>query len=95
MRLTIPQGTKPAISEDVPAAVKELSSFLKNEAPCRITIMFAKTGSPIVGIYAGPESQNDSAASLIQIFSDRARSSGTRALQVRDPVHNDAEAFGA
>jgi hypothetical protein len=95
VRLSIPQGVRPVSSEDVSAAANELSLFLKDEAPCGITIMFAKTGSAIVSIYAGPEIQKDSAASLMQTFSEHARSSGTRALQVCDSVHNNAKAFGA
>ncbi|KAJ5167058.1 uncharacterized protein N7482_005839 [Penicillium canariense] len=95
VRLSIPQKAGSVGSEDVSAAANELSSFLKNEARCGYTIMFAKTGSAIVGIYAGSEIQKDSAARLMRTFSEHARGDGTRALQVCDSVHNGSKSFGA
>lgn len=51
---------------DVAAASDLLANYLDNGASCGTTILFAKSGSSIVGLYVGAEVQKSSASSLVR-----------------------------
>lgn len=53
-------------SGDAAAASDLLANYLDNGASCGTTILFAKSGSSVVGLYVGAEVQKSSASSLIR-----------------------------
>lgn len=59
-------GNPPAT--DVANAVGHLSRYLEQAAPCGTTIMFAKSGSSIAGMFVGSQLANSAATKLLQKF---------------------------
>ncbi|KFX94292.1 hypothetical protein V490_04414 [Pseudogymnoascus sp. VKM F-3557] len=71
----------PVSASDIALAASQLSDYLQNRAPCGSTIMFAKAGNAVVGLYSGAEIQKASAANLVDLFQDQARN-GSVILQI-------------
>ncbi|KAF5018003.1 hypothetical protein F66182_10029 [Fusarium sp. NRRL 66182] len=75
------------------AAAGLLADYLDDGASCGATILFAKSGSSIVGLYAGAEVQKSSASSILR--QSRARlQKGVQAFQVCDANDKRAETLG-
>lgn len=53
-------------AKDAAAATELLAQWLENGASCGATIIFAKSGSTVVGLYVGAEVQKYSASSLVR-----------------------------
>ncbi|KAJ4129266.1 hypothetical protein NW768_007801 [Fusarium equiseti] len=78
---------------DVAAAATLLADYLDNGAVCGTTIIFAKSGSSIAGLYAGAEVQKSSASTTLR--QSRARlQKGVQAFQVCDANDKTAQTVG-
>ncbi|KAF4463877.1 Killer toxin subunits alpha beta [Fusarium albosuccineum] len=75
---------------NVAAAAQLLAQYVDDSATCGTTIIFAKTGSSLVGLYVGAEVQKSSASGLIR---ERLQK-GTQAFQVCDANDKRAETVG-
>ncbi|KAF4980645.1 hypothetical protein FZEAL_3394 [Fusarium zealandicum] len=75
---------------DVAAASDLLAEYLDNSASCGTTILFAKAGSAIVGLYVGAEVQKSSASDILQ----NRLQKGTQVFQVCDANDKRAETVG-
>lgn len=51
------------------AAVDILASYITNDATCGVTILFAKSGNAVVGLYAGADVQKQRLGDMIQELS--------------------------
>ncbi|KAI5456469.1 glycoside hydrolase superfamily [Mariannaea sp. PMI_226] len=74
---------------DAAAGAELLAEYVENGAACGTTILFAKSGSSVVGVYVGAEVQKSSAASLI-----RQASSGSQVFQVCNATDQTAQTVG-
>ncbi|RMJ17465.1 hypothetical protein CDV36_002850 [Fusarium kuroshium] len=84
-------------SGDAAAASDLLANYLDNGASCGTTILFAKSGSSVVGLYVGAEVQKSSASSIIRSARSIFLASfqkGTQAFQVCDANDKRAETVG-
>ncbi|KAM0188052.1 hypothetical protein ACHAPI_010829 [Fusarium lateritium] len=77
----------------VAAAAGLLADFLDNGAVCGTTILFAKSGSSIAGLYVGAEVQKSSASSTLRQNKARLQK-GVQAFQVCDASDKRAETLG-
>ncbi|KAM0249269.1 hypothetical protein ACHAP5_002921 [Fusarium lateritium] len=77
----------------VAAAAGLLADFLDNGAVCGTTILFAKSGSSIAGVYVGAEVQKSSASSTLRQSKARLQK-GVQAFQVCDASDKRAETLG-
>ncbi|KAL6700983.1 hypothetical protein J3F84DRAFT_402901 [Trichoderma pleuroticola] len=73
-------GTKPN-SADVVSAARHLITFLQKGAQCGTSIMFAKSASAVVGLYAGAEVAQSSVSTMLSSFRDQVQQ-GSTAYQV-------------
>jgi hypothetical protein len=75
------------------AAVGQLVSYLERAASCGATILFAKAGNVVAGLYSGAEMQPESAISLLKTFGDRV-AGGHRMLQLCEADTSAARTIG-
>ncbi|KAF4995229.1 hypothetical protein FGRMN_5260 [Fusarium graminum] len=75
------------------AAAGLLADYLDNGAACGTTILFAKSGSSIAGLYVGAEVQKSSASSTLRQSQARIQK-GVQAFQVCDAGDKRAETLG-
>lgn len=78
---------------DVAAGAKLLAEYLVEDATCGPTVMFAKSGNAVVGIYVGSEVQKTSAADLITQSIDRL-TKGSQVIQTCDPNDKTTQTVG-
>ncbi|KAF5232628.1 hypothetical protein FAUST_8660 [Fusarium austroamericanum] len=78
---------------DVAAAAGLLADYLDNGAVCGTTIIFAKSGSSIAGLYVGAEVQKGSASSTLR-QSRASLQKGVQAFQVCDASDKTAQTVG-
>ncbi|KAF0639407.1 hypothetical protein FPSE5266_08023 [Fusarium pseudograminearum] len=78
---------------DVAAATGLLADYLDNGAVCGTTIIFAKSGSSIAGLYVGAEVQKGSASSILR-QSQSSLQKGVQAFQVCDASDKTAQTLG-
>ncbi|MBE3045682.1 LysM peptidoglycan-binding domain-containing protein [Candidatus Bathyarchaeota archaeon] len=57
-------------ADDLRSAAERLHAWLEDDANCGQSIMFARSGKAIVGLYVGSEVHKPSAATLVQRFID-------------------------
>lgn len=55
-------------SEDVASAARNLANFMDSGALCGATILFAKSGSAVVGLYSGNQVAKDGAKAFLDSF---------------------------
>ncbi|KFY44344.1 hypothetical protein V494_01528 [Pseudogymnoascus sp. VKM F-4513 (FW-928)] len=89
----ISKTVAPVSASDIALAASQLSDYLHNRAPCGPTIMFAKAGNAVVGLYSGAEVQKASAANLVDMFQDQARN-GSVILQICQTNSTGDHMFG-
>jgi chitinase len=80
-------------ADEVASAASHLSAYLNNGASCDTTILFAKSGDSIVGLYSGADIENSGAASIIQDFHHHV-GRGSPALQICDTSIDTDRTFG-
>ncbi|KAM5436561.1 hypothetical protein MferCBS31731_005839 [Microsporum ferrugineum] len=83
--------TGPAMLEpgdEVVSAVGLLSSYLADSASCGATVLFAKSGPAVVGLYAGADIQMSSASLAIDKFSPWIRKAQTLGLFAVDDTND-------
>ena len=80
---TVDLASSVSSSADVSLAASQLISHLHNSASCGTTILFAKAGKAVAGLYSGAEVTAASAVDLLEKFQEKAQN-GTRLLQVCD-----------
>lgn len=73
---------KAAVVGDVAAAASNLNAYLK-DASCGSTLLFAKSGSTVVGLYSGADVTKASAAEFVTKFEEQSRS-GRTMMQICD-----------
>ncbi|KAJ4246526.1 hypothetical protein NW762_013466 [Fusarium torreyae] len=78
---------------NVATAAGLLADYLDNGATCGTTILFAKSGSSIAGLYVGAEVQKSSASSTLRQSKARLQK-GVQAFQVCDANDKRAETLG-
>ncbi|CAM1501398.1 Fc.00g105600.m01.CDS01 [Cosmosporella sp. VM-42] len=86
-----------AAGNDAAAAAELLAQYLDDGASCGTTIMFAKSGTTIVGLYVGAEVQKQSASNLVRQSSvDTVNRLGkdTEMLQICQSNNIRAESVG-
>lgn len=77
----------------VAAAAGLLADYLDNGAVCGTTILFAKSGSSIAGLYVGAEVQKSGASSTLRQSKARLQK-GVQAFQVCDAGDKHAQTLG-
>jgi hypothetical protein len=83
-----------SLTSDVNNATEQLALYLEGGAPCGNTIMFAKSGAAVVGMYAGSEVEKHSAAGLARAFAQQVGSSSATSLQVCNAEDPGTKSFG-
>ncbi|GKU22689.1 unnamed protein product [Fusarium langsethiae] len=78
---------------DVAAAAGLLADYLDNGADCGTTIIFAKSGSSIAGLYVGADVQKGSASSTLRQSQARLQK-GVQTFQVCDTSDKTAQTLG-
>ncbi|KAF5682499.1 killer toxin subunits alpha beta [Fusarium circinatum] len=78
---------------NVAAAAGLLAEYLDNGATCGTTIIFAKSGSSIAGVYVGGEVQKDSASNILRQSAARLQK-GVQAFQVCNANDKTTQTIG-
>ncbi|KAJ4156030.1 hypothetical protein LMH87_001244 [Akanthomyces muscarius] len=79
-KLTMNSGKTPKAG-DISDATQQLTSFMKKGSQCGRTILFAKSGSAIVGMHSGADVAKSSAPGLLDAFSKQIEQGGS-SLQI-------------
>ncbi len=61
-------------SGNIVVATQQLQAYVRDDADCNRTLMFAQSGDTVVGVYVGSQVQKSSAAAVLQQFLDSAKS---------------------
>src|SRR3569833_100726 len=86
-------GSKTTSASDISSAAGYLADYLQTGASCGYTILFAKAGDSVVGLFSGSDVQKAGAARLAREFQKRAQSGGN-SFEVCDKARGGSQSFG-
>ncbi|OAA59939.1 Glycoside hydrolase, subgroup, catalytic core [Cordyceps fumosorosea ARSEF 2679] len=78
---------------DIPSAVGKLKSFMEKGAQCGKSILFAKSGNAVVGLYSGSQISKSSVPSLLDEFSKKLEH-GSYSMEICSDKQS-SDTFGA